>query len=358
MKLLKTELLRTFDVTKWVLSIYFKNYPLMISVTIVTHMISALSGLINAYIVALATDQAIHVLEIKATDIYSFLPIVFMIIGSYLFFQFIDIINTYFWRIISYRDYYTLREMLIKRLSVLGIQNLENPEVTNKTQRFNEEQSNILNYMQNLMSIVAGIFTFIISGIVIIKSIPIVALAFFMVMIFKFATNQKYIRLLWTLNRDLTEERRKNNGSMNYLAEPAPLKELILSQGTNFLEGRIKKYINYMVDQVVSIRKRWNVTMFVGSILDSVVFGYGIITILQRLVSKIISIGQLTFEIRSLRIFADSFSSFTGNIVSLRENSVRISDVMELFTKYISEKDGESKLTNKVQSINLNNVSF
>lgn len=358
MKLLKTELLRTFNVTKWVLSIYFKNYPLMISVTIVTHMISALSGLVNAYIVALATDQAIHVLEIKATDIYSFLPIVFMIIGSYLFFQFIDIINTYFWRIISYRDYYTLREMLIKRLSVLGIQNLENPEVTNKTQRFNEEQSNILNYMQNLMSIVAGIFTFIISGIVIIKSIPIVALAFFMVMIFKFATNQKYIRLLWTLNRDLTEERRKNNGSMNYLAEPAPLKELILSQGTNFLESKIKKYINYMVDQVVSIRKRWNITMFTGSILDSVVFGYGIITILQRLVSKIISIGQLTFEIRSLRIFADSFSSFTGNIVSLRENSVRISDVMELFTKYISEKDGESKLTNKVQLINLNNVSF
>ena len=96
MKKILPEIKRTLGLGKWVLSIYFKNYPLMISVTIVTHMISALSGLINAYIVALATDQAIHVLEIKATDIYSFLPIVFMIIGSYLFFQFIDIINTYF----------------------------------------------------------------------------------------------------------------------------------------------------------------------------------------------------------------------------------------------------------------------
>ena len=142
---------------------------------------------------------------------------------------------------------------------------------------------------------------------------PIVAAAFFVVMIFKFIGNQKFIRLLWVLNRDMTEERRKSMGAINYLAEPAPLKELILSQGTEYLEEKFNKYIDYVVGQVISIRKRWNVSKFINTILDSSVFGWGIVVILQRLVEGIISIGQLTFEIRTLRIFSDSFG---GSIVT------------------------------------------
>lgn len=358
MKTIKFELNRFILITKWVLSIYFGNYPMLTSVTVVTHMISALAGLVNAYIVALATDQAIHVLNEKVTSIYSFLPIVGMIIGSYLFFQVIDIVNTYVWRIISYKDYFTLRKLLIKRLSELGIQNLENPEITNKTQRFNEEQNNILNYMQSMMDIVAGIFTFTISGFVIFRSMPIVAFAFFVVMVFKFIGNQKYIRLLWVLNRDMTEERRKSMGAINYLAEPAPLKELILSQGTQYLEEKFNKYIDYVVGQVISIRKKWNISKFVNTILDSSVFGWGIVVILQRLVDGIISIGQLTFEIRTLRIFSDSFGGFMGNLVALRESAIRISDIQELFTKYESEIDGNLKLSTATPNIKFDNVSF
>ena len=358
MKTLKTEFFRTWSVTKWVISIYFSNYPILVSITIVTHMMSALSGLVNAYIVALATDHAIQVLSEKSTNIYSFLPIVGMIIGSYLFFQSIDIVNTYVWRIISFKDYYTLRKLLIKRLSELGIQNLENPEITNKTQRFNEEQGNILNYLQSLMDIVAGIFTFTISGVVVLKSMPIVAAAFFVVMIFKFIGNQKFIRLLWVLNRDMTEERRKSMGAINYLAEPAPLKELILSQGTEYLEEKFNKYIDYVVGQVISIRKRWNVSKFINTILDSSVFGWGIVVILQRLVEGIISIGQLTFEIRTLRIFSDSFGGFMGNLVSLRESAIKISDIQELFSKYESENDGVLELSNITPNIKFENVSF
>lgn len=358
MQKLKSEFSRFNLITRWVLSIYFTNYPFLISVTIFTHMLSALSSLINAYIIALATDQAIAVLNNKATDIYAFLPIVGMIIGSYLFFQVVDIVNTYVWRIISYKDYFTLRKMLIKRLSELGIQNLENPEVTNKTQRFNEEQNNILSYMQSLMDIVSGIFTFTIAGIVVLRSMPMVAAAFFGVMIFKFFGNQKYIRLLWELNRNMTEERRKSMGAINYLAEPAPLKELILSQGTKYIEEKFNKYIDYVVGQVISIRKKWNITKFVSSILDASVFGWGIVVILQRLVNGIISIGQLTFEIRTLRIFSDSFGNFMGNLVALRESAIKISDIQELFSKYKSETDGNLKLLDSTPDIKFENVSF
>ncbi len=358
MKIIKSEFLRLFSITKWVVSIYFKNHPFHMVVNLITHMINSLSNLTNAYIIALATDRAIYILGQKNYGIYDFLPIVILIIGSYLFFQFSGIINTYAWRIISYKDYFVLRKILINRLSKLGIQNLENPEVANKTQRFNEEQNNILGYMQSLLNIASGFMSFIVSGLVIVRTMPLVAGAFFVVMVVKFMANQKYIRLLWVLNRNLTEERRKNIGAMNYLAEPAPLKELILSQGTKFLENKIDKYVNFVVDQVVSIRKRWNLSKIIGSILDSGVFGWGIIVVLQRLVNGIISIGQLTFEIRALRIFSDSFGNFMGDLVALRESSIKIGDILDLFTKYEADKDGNKILKQKLPLIKFNNVSF
>ncbi|EKE04972.1 MAG: ABC transporter ATP-binding protein [uncultured bacterium] len=358
MKTLKSELLRTLDVTKWVLSIYFKNYPLYTTIFIITELVLTLSNLLNAYIIALVTDRAIQVAQVGISKITDFLPIITLIIGSYIFFETIRIINIYVWRIISYQDMFLLRRMLAERLSFLGIQNLENPEITNKSQRFNEEINNISGNMQMVVSIFSSFFAFVSAGIVLINTIPVVALLFTVVMIFQLVVNQKFIRELWVVNRDSTEERRKTYNSLNLLSEPAPLKELLLSQGRSYLSNKVNIYIDWIVGKISNIRKNWSLWQFVNKLLDSAVFGYGIVVILQRLVGKIISIGQLTFEIRSLRIFADSFSNFTGNIVGLRENTVRIGDVKELFAKYESEKDGEFKLQNNTPLIDLKNVSF
>ena len=358
MKLLKSELSRVWSITKWVLSIYFKNYPVLISVFVLTELILTMGGLLNAYILALVTDKAIQVAQSGISNIFDFAPIISLIIGSYLFFEILRIINIYVWRMVSYQDNLMLRKMLAERLSFLGIQNLENPEITNKSQRFNEEMGNISGYLQMIVSILSSFISFVSAGMVLIYTVPFVALMFTLVMIFQFVINQKFIRQLWIINRDATEERRKNGTSLNLLSEPAPLKELMLSQGRNYLLDRVNNYIDWIVGKVNVIRKTWSLWQVLGKLADGSVFGYGIIVILQRLVSKTISIGQLTFEVRSLRIFADSFSNFTGNIVSLRENAVRIGDVMELFTKYIPEEDGKLSLSNASPVIYLNNVLF
>lgn len=358
MKILKSELLRTISVVKWVLSIYFKNYPVLSLVYVATELILSLNGLLNAYVVALVTDKAIQVAQIGTTKVIDFLPIILLIIGSYIFFETLKIINNYVWRMISYQDMFLLRRMLTQRLSFLGVQNLENPEITNKSQRFGEETNNISGNMQLVVSIFSSFFAFVSAGIVLVNTIPMVAVLFIGVMIFQLIVNQKFIRELWVINRDSTEERRKTYESLNWLSSPGSLKELTLSQGNIYLFNKVDQYINWIVDKVNEIRKKWSFWQVLNKLFDSTVFGYGIIVILQRLVLKIISIGQLTFEIRSLRIFADSFSNFTQNIVGLRENTVRIGDVMDLFTKYIAEEDGNIKLGNITPVINLENVSF
>lgn len=358
MKLLKGELKRTWNIAKWVLSIYFKNYPGYMSVFVVTELITSLSNLVNAYIIALVTDKAIELVQIKSLDVTRFLPIIFLITGSYIFFELLRIINRHAWRMITYQDHFLLRKILAKRLEYLGIQHLENPEVSNKSQRFNEEVGNIGGFLEMTVIIITGFVTFASAGIVLINTIPFVAVLFSFVMVFQLVVNQKFIREMWVLSRDTTEERRKNNTNLGLLSEPAPLKELILSQGIDYLTNKFNTYLDWMVSKVSQIRIKWSTWMGINKILDASVFGYGIVVILKRLVSETISIGQLTFEVRSLRIFADSFAGFTSNIVALRESSVRLGDIYELFTKYEPEPDGESTLKSGAPTISFENVAF
>src|SRR3989344_3131484 len=283
MKTLKTELLRTWNIAKWVLSIYFKNYPVYMSVFFVTELITSLANLVNAYIIALVTDQAIQLIQIKSLDITRFLPITLLIIGSYMFFELLRIINRHAWRMITYQDGFLLRKILAKRLEYLGIQNLENPEVSNKSQRFSEEVGNIGGFLEMAVIIVTGFVAFASAGVVLINTIPFVAILFTFVMIFQLMVNQKFIREMWVLNRDSTEDRRKNNTNLNLLSEPAPLKELILSQGIDYLTNKFNLYLEWMISKVSAIRTKWSVWQGISKILDGSVFGYGIIVILKRL---------------------------------------------------------------------------
>lgn len=140
MKTLQAELRRTFEVTRWVFSIYFKNYPVLISIYIFTELILSFSSLFNAYIIALVTDKAIRLTQIGTSDIKDFVPIIVLISGSYLITQILSIINNQIWSVIDYQNDLHLRMMHAERLAVLGIQNLENPDIANKSQRFNEER--------------------------------------------------------------------------------------------------------------------------------------------------------------------------------------------------------------------------
>lgn len=358
MNLIKSEFKRLKNIAVWVFSIYFKEYPFYISFFIISELVLSLGNLLNAYIIALVTDKAIEISTSGDVSLLNFLPVLYLIIGSYVFFEVLRIFNRYVWRTVTYQDSYMLREILAKRLAYLGVQNLEKPEISNKAQRFNEEVGNISGFLELTVSIFTGFFSFVSAGVILINSIPFVAGLFSIVMVLQFLVNQKYIRKLWLIRKETTEDRRKANTSLNLVSEPAPLKELILSGGDSYLNNKVNEYLESII---IRIKKSWiemSSWQVVMKILDASVFGYGIVIILTRLVEKIITIGQLTFEIRSLRIFADSFIGFTSNLVQLRENAVKINDVYELFTTFDSEKDGETIITGDNNDIVYENVKF
>ena len=358
MNFLKEEFKKVFLITKWVLGLYFKNFPVYTSIYVICRILISLSVLVNAYIIALATDEAIKLIGSGSVNLTSVYKIIMLILGSSFFFSFVDIVNTYVWRMISFQDWYILRKVLSDKLLKLGIKQLENAELTNKTQRFNESSSSLLDFLQVTVNSFAIFITFLGSSFILFKSVPFVATLYLFVVAVESFSNQKFIRKLWVLNRETTEERRKSATSMNLLSEPAPLKELILSNGNSYLQQKISYYLNDMVSKVKEIRTSWNYVKIINKVLDSFVYGYGIYRILLRVIDKVVSIGQFTLEVRSLRIFADNLSNIAGNIVDLRESTVKLIDIYDIFSKYEDEIDGNTKLLHGTHDIVFDNVYF
>ena len=87
---------QTLATTKWILGLYFKNYPLYTTIFIICEVILNLGSLLNAYVIALVTDMAISLttssLELSFSN---FIPIVGLIVGSYLFIAIVKIVDTY-----------------------------------------------------------------------------------------------------------------------------------------------------------------------------------------------------------------------------------------------------------------------
>jgi ATP-binding cassette subfamily B protein len=357
MDFLKTEFKRFFSVTKWVLSLYFKTFPVYTTIYVVCRILVSFSNLFNAYVIALVTDEAIKLIGTGqiSSSIYKILA---LFLGTAFFFTLVDIVNSYVCRMITYKVWWKFRKILSERLLKLGINQLENPELTNKIQRFNESSSLLSEQLQITVNTIAVFITFVGSGFVIFSSIPLVAVIYLGVVIIESFSNQKFIRLLWLLNRNSTEERRKAATMSNILIEPAPLKELVLSGGTIYLQNKIDVFIDAVTDKFKKIRTDWNKAKIINKLLDSTIFGYGIYQILLRVINKVISVGQFTFEVRSLRIFADNLSQVASNIVDLRESAVKISDIYDIFSTYGQDIDGKIKIKTSDNDILFENVDF
>ena len=110
--------------------------------------------------------------------------------------------------------------------------------------------------------------------------------------------------------------------------------------------------------EVRNIRNTWSWIQVLNRIVGSTVFGYGIYNIILRVIGKVITVGQLTFEVRSLKIFADNLNVVINNFVDLKEYSIKLSDTYDIFTEYKDEDDGQKLLDYGTHDISFDNVGF
>lgn len=346
----------TFDVFK----IYWTIAPRLTSGILITRLVLNLQGLVNAYVFAAILDKLILFVNLGKVSVWELLPIVIVYSLSILIFSVTSSINGYFGTLLSSQDNYKLKLKHTDFLETLGMIQMENPELTNKSTRYMEVYSSFGQHLSSSVSVITNFISSIITGAVIFSFQPILVGLYLLLFVFKFANNSRFRNKIWTLFKDNTEERRTAWTSINVLTDPPSLKELLVTDATRFLRRKFTEFTGWYYLEYKRVRTRWEVYDIFQTVLDTVLFGFGMFLVVQKGISGAISIGAITFYIRSLGSFSDQIDNLSNQISRVMEEGIRIKDAIDLFEEYKPDTDGSNKLSDKKTppQIKLDHVSF
>lgn len=339
----KLSFVKFIQTLKWLIVYNTKLSPFVfISKAIVT-VFRNLSPLFNAYIFARLLDIIINTV-VEKQNINGVIPMLGVLLGFNLFMSAISYFDGYLQTAINYISSFKSTQVLYKHINSLGIQTLENPEVVNKIERAREIIRSLYIDFERFVIFLARIITLVVTAIIVVKYIPIVVGIIFLSMIPGFFSNRYYMKKNWKLYRDKTEENRRSNWVFNSLVEPSAMQEITITSAFKYLSNFYKKFTNRYVDLVLNISKKWQ---SFGFLFDSIIsfssiFGY--FAILKNLFVGLISVGDVTFQMRSLDTFITSFSFVTNGFNSLIDRAIRINEVKEVFDMEPMVSDGDFKM--------------
>ncbi len=344
----------------WVFRLYWRISPTLILTVLLTQILLQLQTLVYAYVFGLAIDRVIGLIDNKLVGPKEMLPILVLFVGIYIASNFIQLVNNRALNILGNKDGWYLRKFLYEHLATLGVAKLEDPDLTNKTTRFNEMLGSLNQHMQILAGLLSLIVTLITSGIVVSAAVPFLTPVFIIFFILKFAVNQRYIGLLWSFNRRTTEDRRKATTTASMLSNPNDLKEIIVTQAADYLESKYMFFVKWATGEFSKLNLAWFRLELLQNIGDTILYAIGLYFVITNGIREALTIGAITFLIRSVSTFYDHLDSLSYRIARARESAIRLKDAQELFDKYLPEEDGVHQLVDhgKVPSIEFRNVTF
>jgi len=345
--------------TRDIFKIYWEIAPFLTVASLVTQIILSFQGLINAYLFGVFIDKILQIITVTK-DLDSIIPIIIYFGCVNLLLAFIEVTNNYFTAVLSTIDGPKLKLKHTDFLSNLGISNLENPELTNKSTRFNEVFGSMNQQLGSLIMLIAIIVGTIAYGITIYSFASIIVILSAIFFVLKYFNNGRYINKIWRLNRDYTEEQRNAWSSINQLTEPSSLKEILLSGSETLLRDKFVSFTSWKNNTYKTLRTKWMFWEVFHTISDTILLGVGVYLLAEKTIIGAVSIGTFTFYLRSLFTFSDQLDGLSYRISRVIESSMRLSDALELFELYKPEKDGtkELEISKTPPEIQLENVSF
>lgn len=345
--------------TRAVFRIYWEIAPGLTLGFLITQIIISLSGVVNAYIFGIFLDRVISIIN-GSKDIYEVLVIIILFAAVSLVLSLAGVLNNYYGAVLGAIDSAKLRLKQIDFMVKLGITQMEDPELNNKSTRFTEIYNSINQHLGMIFGLIATIVSTIVYGVVIYSFAPILVILFVIFFLLKYINNGRFINRIWKLTRDHTEERRKAWDSAGSLASPPHLKETLLSNGVALLRDKFVNFTNWHAGEFRNIRSRWAFFEIFHTTSDVVFDGIGIYLLVQKAIVGALSLGTFTFYMRSIFSFSGQLDTLSYRIARAIESNIRIQDALEFFELYKPESDGEISIPESETplSIELSNITF
>ncbi len=345
---------------KWLFVFNFKLSPWAATAQIVIRTILDTSPLFNAFIFARLIDKIIIIASSSNSNINDTIPLLGLLLIFNLAISALNSIYGYVSSVMNQASGYTVPLILAKHINSLGIQTLENPEVVNKVQRAKDTIGSLSGDFERMIMFFSRIIVLISASVIVIKIMPIIALIIILAIIPELISNRIHMKQDWEWWRSQTENRRRANSAVGSLNNTENLQEITITSAFKSLGNVYTEFAERYVSVDLKIMRSWQTYgFFLGSITDiASIFGY--FSILKNLFYKIISIGDVTFQMRVLDMFVGNLSSFGSNFSSLYERSARTREIKMVFEMKTMVVDGNIKLPKleNAPSIKFNNISF
>lgn len=251
-------------------------------------------------------------------------------------------------------------DLLQRKLQNLTVADLENPQVQNLINRYQENTYIIDLTTKNIFIVTVNLLLLVVAAIPILQLMPIVMLALFIASIPGFISNKHIFKKLWQLDVETTVENRRSGSIGHQLTTPSEFKEIKLIGAFEFLRERYLRFVNQYVNQKRNIYTKWAVLDLVNYALTGAAILFGIQQTITLVGIGTIDIGSATFyigAIMSVGSLIDMIFSYGGDFL---ENSVRIADIRTLLEYPVENKEDKDKMSIDFNNldIKLSNVSF
>lgn len=231
---------------------------------------------------------------------------------------------------------------IIKKTNQINISQLEDPDYYDKLERARTQTTGRVGLLSNVLAQAQSIITItsLIVGLIYFEPLLIILLV--LSIIPAFINEIKFSQQQYSLARSWTSERRE----LDYLrfigANNKTAKEIKLFGLTNFVVNRFKSLSNsyYLLNRKLSIRRAS--LGFLFNVLGTVAYYGAYVFIIFRVLTGVITLGELTFLSGSFNRLMKSLQDFFARFTRISESALYLKDYFDFIDMEVEDQSQET----------------
>lgn len=318
-----------------------------------------LTAMVDFLIIAKIINVVVEILQ-KQGKISEVVPYVLILVGFSFVSSTISLVRWYLQIKMSQLFYYKSEVFLYEHYKNLGVPVMEDPDKNNLINRGMSEIHQIPALFFNFVATIADFINIIITGLAIFYFMPQMLLVMTIWVILRNIPSFYITKEAYKYEFKTTESRRLHREILNYILDKIKLIELTIHNATNYIKEKYNNFIDVYYKGWINIRKKSFFWTWSLDFLNVFIYFWVVINIINRIIIKKLSVGQLYFYISMVERFERHVNNMFSSITNLYEMALRIDDTYQFFNLKPSFSDGKIKLKGfkKPPKIICDNVSF
>lgn len=338
----------------------YHNSPKLFFVNAFGRLLNAFTPVVILWVGKLIIDEIILQVSLEDKD--------FTLLWNYVIIEFsVAVLSDLLGRLINLTDgllgdLYSnaSSEKIIRKTSELTIAQLEDPEFYDKLERARTQTNSRVDLMSNALGQTESLISMVSLIVGLVYFEPILILILVLSIIPSFINEAKFSRTRYSLARSWTAERRE----LDYLrfigANNQTAKEIKLFGLTDFIAERFKNLSNdyYFINKKLSINQSLYGSLF--NILGVLSYYGAYVYIVLRVLTGVITIGELTFLSGSFNRLRSNLQGFFSRFTRISESALYLQDYFD-FIDLSTEQTSEAKIpmpTTITQGFQVNDLHF